>query len=225
MAESPAAIRPSHPTWWRSAGRSSHLNGDTYGGETAWSFPTPRTLDNGSSSYSQTGPGHRNRGALAAPTARRLPEAIARRPGQPPLSSSDQGWIGGTEVSATWVAAPATRRTPLTSIYDGTAATGTLLGTVTVNQTHRTGRHTRRRHAIPGAGRLLSREWHTDRRPEREVGEWHRGRRRRWHRRRLGHAAAVRANMSPSLRIRRRSRAPDTAQVPTCRSTAATIAE
>ena len=31
------------------------LNNNAYGSETGWNFPTPRTLDNGDSSYSQSG--------------------------------------------------------------------------------------------------------------------------------------------------------------------------
>ena len=50
-----------------------------------------------------------------------------------------------------------------------------------------TGRHQRRQHAVPGAGRLLPAERYPDRRPEREFRQRHRGRRRRRHRPSLGH--------------------------------------
>ena len=112
----------------------------------------------------------------------------ARRHGRPPLPPSDQGWVGGTEVSATWVADAGNATNATYSIYDGTATTGTLLGTVTVDQTQGA-----RRHQLTAA--RSSRNWAIYYPPsgtltvvlEREFRQRHRGRRRHRHRPGLGH--------------------------------------
>ena len=52
-------------------------------------------------------PGRRIREASAAPTARRRRRVTASATWTTSISSSDQGWLGGTEVSATWVGRPA----------------------------------------------------------------------------------------------------------------------
>jgi subtilase family serine protease len=111
------------------------MNGDTYGSETAWSFPTPRTLDHGSGSYSQTGPWTSQSGGFSGSYSTAAAGSNSSATWTTSLSSPDYGWLGGTEVSATWVASPGNATNATYSIYDGTATTGTLLGTVTVNQT------------------------------------------------------------------------------------------
>ncbi len=111
------------------------LNGSSYGSETAWSFPTPRTLNNGSSSYSQTGSWTSQSGGFSGTYSTAAAGSSSSATWTTSITSSDQGWVGGTEVSATWVASPGNATNATYKIYDGTATTGTLLGTVTVNQT------------------------------------------------------------------------------------------
>ncbi len=55
------------------------------------------------------------------------------------ITPANTGW--GTEVSATWTASPGNATNATYTIYDGTQASGTILGTVTVNQTKASGRH------------------------------------------------------------------------------------
>jgi autotransporter-associated beta strand protein len=109
------------------------LNNDGYGGETGWSFPAPAsTVDNGTSSYAQTGswvsiPGGFSGTYSTAPTftSSSASWTIA-------VTSANTGW--GTEVSATWTANPDNATNATYTIYDGTQASGTILGTVVVNQ-------------------------------------------------------------------------------------------
>ena len=51
------------------------------------------------------------------------------------ITSADQGKDDGTEVSATWVPSVGNATNATYEIYDGSSTSGTLLGTVTVNQT------------------------------------------------------------------------------------------
>jgi subtilase family serine protease len=109
--------------------------GSTYAGETAWSFPTPRTLNNGSSSYSQTGAWTSNSSGFSGTYSTAAGGSDSTATWTTTISSADQGWDGGTHVSATWVPSAGNATNATYEIYDGTAATGTLLGTVTVDQT------------------------------------------------------------------------------------------
>jgi hypothetical protein len=106
-----------------------------YGTETGWSFPTPRTLDNGASSYSQTGSWTTQTGGFSGPYSTASAHSNASAAWTSTISSSDQGWLGGTEVSATWKAAPGNATNATYTIYDGNASTGAVLGTVVVDQT------------------------------------------------------------------------------------------
>jgi hypothetical protein len=111
------------------------MNGNTYGGETAWSFATPRTLNNGSSSYSQTGPWTSQSSGFSGTYSTAAAGSDSSATWTTSISSSDQGYTGGTEVSATWVPSASNATNATYEIYDGSAAAGTLLGTVTVDQT------------------------------------------------------------------------------------------
>jgi hypothetical protein len=111
------------------------LNNDAYGSETAWSFPTPRTLDNGSSSYSQTGSWSSESGGYSGTYSTASGGSNSSATWSTSITSSDQGWADGTEVSATWVPSADNATNATYKIYDGSATSGTLLGTVTVNQT------------------------------------------------------------------------------------------
>jgi hypothetical protein len=110
------------------------VDSDNYGSETAWSFPTPRTLDNGSSSYSQTGSWSTGSGGFSGTYSTAPAGSNSSATWTTAISSSDQGWTDGTEVSATWVANPGNATNATYKIYDGSATTGTLLGTVSVDQ-------------------------------------------------------------------------------------------
>jgi subtilase family serine protease len=112
------------------------LNSNSYESETGWSFPTPRTLGYGGRSYSQTGPWTTRLGGFdgiygsaAAGSGKKSSATWTTS-----LSSADLGYNNHTEVSATWVAGANHASDATYKIYNGTAATGTSLGTVTVNQ-------------------------------------------------------------------------------------------
>jgi subtilase family serine protease len=111
------------------------LNNNGYESETAWSFPTPRTLNYGSSSYSQTGSWTTQSGGFSGTYATAAGGNSSSATWTTPISSSDQGKDGRVEVSATWVPGASNATNAEYQIYDGTASTGTLLGTVTVDQT------------------------------------------------------------------------------------------
>jgi hypothetical protein len=111
------------------------MNGDAYGSEIGWSFPTPRTLNNGSSSYSQSGSWTSESGGFSGNYSTATAGSDSSATWTTSISSSDQGKDGAVEVSATWVANPDNATNASYQIFDGTATTGTLLGTVTVNQT------------------------------------------------------------------------------------------
>ncbi len=110
-------------------------SGDTYQSETATSFPTPRTLNDGSASYSQSGPWNSQSGGSSGSYSTAAAGSDSSATWSSTITSSDQGWEGFTEVSATWVANPANATNATYSIYDGSAVPGHLLATVTVNQT------------------------------------------------------------------------------------------
>jgi subtilase family serine protease len=111
------------------------MNGDSYGGETAWSFPTPTTLDNGSGTYWQTGSWAAHSGGFSGSYSKAAGGSNSRATWTATLSNADYGWGDGSELSATWAPSPHNATNATYRIYDGTAATGTLLGTVTVDQT------------------------------------------------------------------------------------------
>jgi hypothetical protein len=111
------------------------VNNDTYGSESGWSFPIPRTLNNGGGSYSQTGSWTAQTGGFSGSYSTAAAGSDSAATWSTSLSSSDQGWVGGTEVSATWMPMAGNATNATYQIYDGTATTGTLLATVTVDQT------------------------------------------------------------------------------------------
>jgi hypothetical protein len=114
------------------------INGDASGysdgGEVAWSYPTPRTLDDGSSSYSQAGAWTRLSGGFSGTVSTAPAGSASTASWTTSISKSDEGWSDDTQVSATWVADPSNASNASYEIYDGTPATGTRLATVPVNQ-------------------------------------------------------------------------------------------
>ena len=111
------------------------MNGDSYGSETAWSFPTPRTLNNGSDSYFQIGSWTSNSGGFSGTYSTAVGGTDSSATWTTSIGSSDLGWGDGIEVSATWVPNAGNATNASYSIYDGSASPENLLGTVTVNQT------------------------------------------------------------------------------------------
>ena len=116
-------------------GTELSTNGDSYGSETAWSFPPPRTLDHGSPSYQQLGSWTSLVGGSSGTYSTAPAGSSSSATWTTLIDPSDQGWVGGTEVSATWVPSAGNATNAKYLIYDGNATTGTLLDTVSIDQT------------------------------------------------------------------------------------------
>ena len=110
------------------------VNGDTYASETGWSFPTPRTLEHGSDSYSQTGSWTSQSGGYSGTYSSAPARTDSSASWTTAIAASDQGHEARTEVSASWTARPGAARNARFKIYVGNATTGKLLRAVTVNQ-------------------------------------------------------------------------------------------
>ena len=165
-------------------GTTLTLNNDGYGGETGWSFPTPTTtVDNGSAGYTQTGTWSSAAGGFSGTYSTATAGSSSTATWTIPVSSSDTGW--GTELSATWNASSGNATNATYTVYDGTAATGTVLGTITIDQTQAPAGTADGSRAISGTGCLFpnaerQRQRHLNRRCERPVRQRHgRGRRHR----------------------------------------------
>lgn len=107
-----------------------------YGSETGWSYAAPvTTVTNGGSGYSETGSWSTQSGGFSGDTSSAAGGSDSAATWTIPLSSADQGWVDAVEVSATWTASPDNATNASYLIYDGTPQNGTLLQTITVNQT------------------------------------------------------------------------------------------
>ena len=114
-------------------GTTLTLNNDGYGGETGWSFPTPATtVNDGSAGYSQTGTWSSQVGGFGGTYSTAAAGSSSTATWTIPVSSADTGW--GTELSATWTASPGNATNTTYTVYDGTAATGTVLGTIAIDE-------------------------------------------------------------------------------------------
>ena len=110
------------------------LNNNAYASETAWSFPTPTTtLTNGSTAYTQTGTWTSQSGGFSGTYSTATGGASSTAAWTVPITPSDTGF--GTEVSGTWTSSPTNATNATYTVYDGSQATGTILGTVTIDQT------------------------------------------------------------------------------------------
>jgi hypothetical protein len=110
------------------------LSSDAYGSETAWSYPPPSTLvETGGTSYSQTGAWASQSGGYSGSYRTAAGGSASSASWTLDISPSNTGW--GTEVAATWTPSPGNATNATYTIYDGTQASGTILGTVVVNQT------------------------------------------------------------------------------------------
>jgi hypothetical protein len=109
------------------------LDNNSYGSETGWSFPAPAsTVDNGSSSYTQSGSWTSQSGGFSGTYSTAVGGSSSSAVWTIAVTPANTGW--GTEVSATWTANPSNATNATYTIYDGTQASGTILGTVVVNQ-------------------------------------------------------------------------------------------
>ncbi len=107
---------------------------DDYGSETGWSYPAPAsTVTNGSSSYSQTGSWTALSGGFSGRYSTAAGGSSSSASWTIAVTPANTGW--GTELSATWTAQSTNATNATYTIYDGTPGSGTLLGTVTVDQT------------------------------------------------------------------------------------------
>jgi hypothetical protein len=130
----PAGFPSFSPNVVAVGGTELTLDNNTYAGETGWSFPTPRTLNNGSSSYSQTGAWSSQSGGYSGTYDTAAAGSSSSATWTTTISSADQGYQNATEVSATWTANPGNASEATYTIYDGSPSPGSVLGTVTVDQ-------------------------------------------------------------------------------------------
>ncbi len=110
------------------------LASNAYASETGWSFPAPAsTVSNGSSSYTQTGTWTSQSGGFSGTYTTAVGGTSGSAVWTVAVTPANTGM--GTELSATWTANPSNATDATYTIYDGTQASGTVLGTVVVDQT------------------------------------------------------------------------------------------
>jgi Bacterial Ig-like domain (group 3) len=104
-----------------------------YDDETGWSYPAPETtVTNGSSSYSQTGPWNAQSDGFSGNYSTAAGGSSSTATWTIAVAPANTGW--GTELSATWTTGTSNATNATYTIYNGSSASGTVLGTVTVNQ-------------------------------------------------------------------------------------------
>ena len=109
------------------------LSNNAYAGETAWSFPAPAsTVERGGSGYTQSGSWSSQSGGFSGTFSTAAGGTSSSAAWTIAVSPSNSG--KGTELSATWTASQGNATDATFTIYDGTQASGTILGTATVNQ-------------------------------------------------------------------------------------------
>ncbi len=109
------------------------LQNDGYGSETAWSFPSPADTTNyGGPGFLPTGSWASQSGGFSGTVGVAAGGSSALGSWTIPITATNTGW--GTEVSATWVPVAGAATNATYTVYDGTPASGTILGTVTVDQ-------------------------------------------------------------------------------------------
>ncbi len=110
------------------------LNSNVYDSEIGWSYPAPaNTIKNGSSYYTQTGSWETHSGGFSGSYSTAAAGSSSSAAWTIPITQENTGW--GTEVSATWTASPTNATNATYTVYDGNPASGTILGTVTIDQT------------------------------------------------------------------------------------------
>jgi subtilase family serine protease len=115
-------------------GTQLSLVSNTYAGETGWSFPIPSSLNHGPAAYSQGGRWSSHDGGFSGTFSIAPGRTKSLATWSAKIGSRDRGHDGDVEVSATWTASETNASNAIYRVYDGSAATGALLGSVSVNQ-------------------------------------------------------------------------------------------
>lgn len=111
------------------------VDNDGYGSETGWSFATPTsTVSAGGASYSQSGSWTSHAGGFDGDYVTATAGSSSSASFTVDVTSADIGWSDGVELSTTWAAFAGNATNATYTIYQGTAATGTVLGTVEIDQ-------------------------------------------------------------------------------------------
>jgi subtilase family serine protease len=111
------------------------IDNNAYASETGWSFPAPTDIvKNGSSSYSQTGSWTSHSGGYSGTYTTAAGGSSSSAVWTIPVTAANEGHGNGTELSATWIAGGLHATNATYTIYNGNQQTGTVLGTVVVNQ-------------------------------------------------------------------------------------------
>ncbi len=196
------------------------VNSNAYGGETGWSFPAPRTLNYDSSSYAESGPWSPQQGGFSGTYGVVAGGSVASATWSAAVSSADGGWLGVIEASATWTPSSDNATNATYTIYDGSQASGTVLGTVAVDETKapvgamdNTSQFQELGDFFPTSGTLtvvLNANSANGSVVADAVGIAQ-----------AGLAPVVQASSNQSHRTNSHSRAPDSGQLPTCHSTQA----
>jgi hypothetical protein len=114
-------------------GTELSLDNNAYAGETAWSFPAPAsTVANGSSAYTQNGSWSSQSGGFSGTFSTAAGGSSSSAAWTIAVTPANTG--KGTELSATWTPSAGNATNATYTIYDGAQASGTILGTVAVNQ-------------------------------------------------------------------------------------------
>jgi hypothetical protein len=112
------------------------VDNDAYGSETGWSFAAPTNIvKNGGHSYSQTGSWASQSGGFSGTYSTAAGGSSCSAVWTIPVTATNTGHDNGTEVSATWTASVSNATDATYTIYDGSRASGTVLGTVVIDQT------------------------------------------------------------------------------------------
>ena len=115
-------------------GTELSLLDNEYSSETGWGYPAPAsTVTNGSSAYTQTGSWTTESGGFSGSYSTAAGGTSSSATWTIAVTPENTGW--GTEISATWTAHPTNATDATYTIYDGSPTSGTILGTVVVNQT------------------------------------------------------------------------------------------
>jgi subtilase family serine protease len=133
-AGAPAGYPATSPNVVAVGGTDLTVESGDYDCERGWSFPVPRTLIHGRSSYSQTGPWTSRSGGYGGTYGVAAAGSDSSANWTTTIGQQDLGHNGGVEVSATWVALPTNSTRVTYSIYNTTEPTGKPLWTGTVDQ-------------------------------------------------------------------------------------------
>jgi hypothetical protein len=112
------------------------LNNNAYASETGWSLPAlATTVTKGSSGYSQQGTWTSQTGGFSGNYSTAAGGSASTAAWTIAVTPANEGWLNAVAVSATWTAASGNATNATYTVYDGTGTSGTVLGTVVVDQT------------------------------------------------------------------------------------------